>query len=127
MPNLYLNVLCSDWPRCCISHAFQRVPRELPHRYLNLKMLHTELVSLLPKPNPLPTFSSLVMYLFYPTVKLGTYYPHLSVSCIPTHRIKFSPKTENARASDLDSGSVLETARGPPLITAQRSTRQLQG
>lgn len=23
-PNLYLNVLCSDWPRYCISHTFQR-------------------------------------------------------------------------------------------------------
>lgn len=101
------------------------VPHELPHRYLKLKMLHTEFITLLPKPNPLPPFSSLVMYLFYPTLKLGTYYPHLSVSCIPTHRIKFSPKTENARASDLDSGSGLETALSPLLITAQYSTRQL--
>lgn len=127
MPNLYLNVLCSDWPRYCISHTFQRVPHELPHRYLKLKMLHTELIFLLSKSHPLPTFASLVMYLFYPGLKLGTYYPHLSVSCIPTHRIKFSPKTENARASDLDSGSVLETALSPLLITAQYSTRQLQG
>lgn len=87
----------------------------------------TELISLLSKPHPLPIFSSLVRYLFYPTLKLGTYHPHLSVPCIPTHRIKFSPKTENARASDLDSGSVLETALSPLLITAQDSTRQLQG
>lgn len=84
MPNLYLNVLCSDWPRYCISRTFQRVSHESPHRYLKLKKL-TELITLLPKPNPLPTFSSSVMYLFYPSPKLGCYYLHLSVSHIPTH------------------------------------------
>lgn len=45
----------------------------------------TELITSMPKPNPLPTFSSSMMYLFYPSPKLGRYHLHLSVSRIPTH------------------------------------------
>lgn len=106
MPNLYPNVLCGYWPRTVFlipSRGFYM--NHHPYGYLKLKRLHTELITLLPKPNLLPIFSPLMIHLFCPRLKLGT---SVILTCFfyPRPMDWILPQMENAQAYDIDPGSA---------------------